>query len=149
MPHQTARKQNYSKIIKAGIYSTYLPKRANGTIQNANESPAPESCPFTSSRLSQIKLDQLQFSHLENKNDKMYPRESLWGQNEANCPTCCVLHSRFTAADDNLRADCVNTTRHFTLKSLSVLKTLWGRCTISPISRWRNRGIEACQWPAQ
>lgn len=46
MPHQIATKQNYSKIIKAGIYPMYPPKRANGTIQNANESPAPEVMPF-------------------------------------------------------------------------------------------------------
>lgn len=48
-------------------------------------------------RLSQIKLDQLQCSPVENKNDDVYPRELLWGQKEMKYPARCVLHTRFTA----------------------------------------------------
>lgn len=58
--------------------------------KNANEGPAPEVP-------SQSKLDQLQCSHVENKNDDMYPRELLWGQKEVECPARRVLHSRFSA----------------------------------------------------
>lgn len=149
MPHQTATKQNNIKLLKQEFILFILPRESMELYKMPMKVLLQRSCPFTSFRLSQIKLDQLQFSHLENKNDKVYPRESLGGQNETKCPTCCVPHSRFTAADDKLRADCVNTARHFTPNSLSVLKTLWGRCTISPISGWRNRGTEACQWPVQ
>jgi hypothetical protein len=43
---QQQSKINYSKIIKGGVYLTYPLKKANGTIQNANEGPAPEVMPF-------------------------------------------------------------------------------------------------------
>lgn len=96
MPHQTATKQNNIKLLKQEFI---LPRESMELYKMPMKVLLQRSCPFTSFRLSQIKLDQLQFSHLENKNDKVYPRESLGGQNEAKCPTCCIPHSRFTAAD--------------------------------------------------
>lgn len=111
MPHQTATKQNNIKLLKQEFILFILQRESMELYKMPMKVLLQRSCPFTSFRLSQIKLDQLQFSHLENKNDKVYPRESLGGQNGAKCPTCCVPHSRFTAADGKLRADYVNTAR--------------------------------------
>lgn len=74
-------KQQQSKIIvklfRQEFIPCILPREPMELYKMPMKVLLQRSCPFTSFRLSQIELDQLQFSHLENKSDKVYPRESL------------------------------------------------------------------------
>lgn len=73
---QQQSKINYSKIIKGGVYLTY-PLKNQWNYTKMQMKALLQMSLSLALCLSQIKLDQLQCSHVENKNDNVYSRELL------------------------------------------------------------------------